>query len=254
MSLKPEVFQQAVTVMRIHSLSGLPKFGVVALAALTLAITGVGCKSSSDNHAQRDEIPADAKVQEIKSVPPNASVHVAAGDLALGQGKFDDAYRQYEKALELEPNSKAALFKLATLYTYNEKYDIAIATWQKYVDATNQSAGGYVNLGRANELAQQWKPAEVAYLRAVNRDPTNKAARVNYGILLAKRDRFDEAEAQLSQALKPAEVQYDLASVYELKRNFRAATAGYEKAIALDPNFVPAQQRLENLKTVTKAE
>jgi tetratricopeptide (TPR) repeat protein len=240
--------------MRMKFLPSLRLMSSIGFVALTFAIAGAGCKSSNDARAQRDEVPADAKVELIKSVGPNANVHVAAGDLAVGQNKLDEAFKQYDKALQLEPNCKAALFKLATIYTYQENWDVAIATWQKYVDATNQSAGGYINLGRANELAQRWKPAEVAYLRAVNREPTNKAARVNYGILLAKRDRVDEAEAQLSQALKPAEVQYDLASVYELKRNFAAATAGYEKAIALDPNFVPAQQRLENLKAVTKAE
>lgn len=239
--------------MKTRILAPLFARRVASFTAILMAVAVVGCKSSS-THAERDAIPADAKIDEVKAPGANAAVHVAAGDLAVGQGKLGEAYKQYAKALELEPNSKAALFKLASLYTYDKQFDVAIATWQRYVDATNQSANGYVNLGRANELAERWKPAEVAYLRAVNREPTNKAARVNYGILLAKRDRTDEAEAQLSQALKPAEVQYDLASVQELKHNYAAAVAGYEKALSLDPNFVPAKQRLDNLKAMTAAQ
>lgn len=224
-----------------------------SLAAILVAASTAGCKSG-DGRAERQGIPDDAKIEETKVAGPNAKMHVAAGDLAVGQGKLDEAFKQYQKALDLEPNNKPALFKTATLYTFNKEWDLSINTWQKYVDATNQSANGYVNLGRANELAERWKPAEVAYLRAINREPTNKPARVNYGILLAKRDRVEEAEVQLALALKPAEVQYDLASVYELKHNYAAAIATYQKAIALDPKFVPARQRLENLKSVTAAE
>ena len=236
--------------MRMNLSKNVRRAGCLLAAVLTVG--AAGCKSN--DRAERQGIPDDAKIEQVKALEPNADVHIAAGDLAVGQGKLDEAIKQFEKALELEPNSKPALFKLATLYTYDKQFDTAIATWQKYCDATNQSANGYVNLGRANELAERWKPAEVAYLRAVNREPNNKAAHVNYGILLAKRDRFDEAQTQFALALTPAEVQYNLASVYELKHNYAAATAGYEKALSLDPRFVAAKQRLESLKSVTRAE
>jgi tetratricopeptide (TPR) repeat protein len=224
--------------------------GSAVLAALAMSFGG--CKSS--NRHEQAGIPADAKVEEVRSVAPDAKVHIAAGDFAVNQGNRVEAIRQYEKALQLDPTGKIALYKMATLYTYDGQFDLAVATWQKYVDATNQSAGAYVNLGRANELAGKWKAAEVAYLRAINRESMNRAARVNYGILLAKRDRLDEAETQLGKVLRPEEVQYNLGSVHELRRDFAAASAAYTRAVEIDGNFTPARQRLSMLKSVTAAQ
>lgn len=224
----------------------------VCLAAAVFSVAIAGCKSGNDH--ERTAVPEDAKIEQADGAKPGANVHIAAGDLAVAQGNAAEAIKQYEKAIEMEPNGKVALYKLAALDTYNGQFDIAIATWQHYVDATNQSANGYVNLGRANELAGKWKDAEVAYLRAINRESLNKAARVNYGILLAKRDRTDEAQVQLAKVLQPAEVEYNLGSVYELRKDYEAATAAYNRALALDANFSPARQRLAMMKGVTSAQ
>ena len=74
---------------------------------------------------------------------------------------------------------------------------------------------------------------------------------MNYGILLAKRDRLDEAEEQLSKVLRPAEVQYNLGSVFEIREDFTSARERYMRALQLDPGLVAAKQRLDALRTPT---
>jgi tetratricopeptide (TPR) repeat protein len=219
-------------------------------AALAMGLLLAGCKSEATRESM---VPPDAKIETIKGKSPDANMHVVAGDLALNQGQEAEAIKQYQRAVILDPNNAPALFKLATICVYRSDFATAAEYWTKYLAATNDSAEGFSNLGRTYELAGNWKEAEVNYLKAIQKSPTSKAARVNYGVMLAKRDRFDEAEEQLGLVLAPAEVQYNLGSVFELRRNFDAARVAYGKAIDLDPTLLPARQRLALLKSVGSA-
>lgn len=217
------------------------------LVVLLIVSGVVGCKSENDQASSG--IPIDAKIAPADVVEPNDNAHLAAAQLALSQNNLPEAINQYNQVLSKDPNNKQALFNLGTLYVYQREFDKAIAAWDRYVRVTDNNAIAWSNLGRAHELAGHWKEAEVNYLRAIERDPHNKSARVNYGILLAKRDRVDEATKQLSTVLVPAEVQYNLGSVYELKKNFPKAKECFEKALSFDPELTVAKQRLDLLQT-----
>lgn len=223
-----------------------------AVLFILLCVAAAGCKggSNSDNSG----IPTGAKIEPAERVDPNYKAHLAAAELALSQNNLPEATRQYNNVLAKDPDNVKALFNLGTLYVYQRQFDQAIAAWDRYVRVTDNNSIAWSNLGRAHELAGHWKEAEVNYLRAIERDPQNKSARVNYGILLAKRDRIDEATKQLSTVLVPAEVQYNLASVYELKKNYPQARAAYERALSFDPELMIAKQRLQLMQSVTAVE
>jgi tetratricopeptide (TPR) repeat protein len=213
-----------------------------------------GCQWGGGDSSTGQGIPPDAKVEAAEVVNPNVNAHLAAAQLALNQNNLPEAIKQYNDVLAQDPDNKKALFNLGTLYVYQRQFDQAIAAWDRYVRVTDNSALAWSNLGRAHELAGHWKEAEVNYLRAIERDPQNKSARVNYGILLAKRDRPDEATQQLSTVLVPAEVQYNLGSVYELKKNYVKAKECFQKALSFDPELTVARQRLDQLQSVTAAQ
>ena len=221
---------------------------------LLLVLAAVaGCKSGGNDQVGMG-IPPDAKIEDATVTNPGASAHLAAAELALSQNNLPEAIRQYNDALSKDPDNHKALYNLGTLYVYQRQFDQAIAAWDRYVRVTDNNATAWSNLGRAHELAGHWKEAEVNYLRAIERDPQNKSSRVNYGILLAKRDRMDEATKQLGVVLVPAEVQYNLGSVYELKKNYVKARECFEKALSFDPELTIARQRLEQLQSVTAAQ
>lgn len=215
------------------------------LLAAIAATTFVGCKSGADN---RERVPESAKIESAKPVEPAASVHVAAGDLAIAQQNGEEAVKQYRKALEMNPADADAMYRLATVYALSKQFDDSVAMWKRYNAATNDSAEGQSNLGRTYELAGRWREAEAAYVASIRKDGSNATARINYGILLAKRDRIDEAEEQLSKALRPAEVQYNLASVFEIREDLTSARERYSRALKLDPTLVAAKQKLDALR------
>jgi superkiller protein 3 len=90
--------------------------------------------------------------------------------------------------------------------------------------------------------------AEATFRTGIERDPDKTICRVNYGLMLARHDRLDDAVAQLRMALSPAEVNYNLGSVMEQMGRREQAKAYYQKALELDPRLSDAKERLAALK------
>jgi Tfp pilus assembly protein PilF len=71
---------------------------------------------------------------------------------------------------------------------------------------------------------------------------------VNYGLMLVRQNRVPEAIQQLSVVLHPAEVHYNIGSVYEKMGQKDQAKAEYQKAMEIDPKFWEASARLAALQ------
>lgn len=173
-----------------------------------------------------------------------AKTHFAAGQLAESQGDYPRAILQYNEALKLDPKHIPTLYRLALVYTQTKDYPKAIETWNNYIKATDGSAEGYNNLAFCHELAGEPDKAETAYKKGIAKDPQHQACRVNYGLMLARHGRTSEAILQLQAVLTPAQVHYNLASVYEQQGRKEQAKIEYRKALELDPNFTDARTRL----------
>ena len=65
--------------------------------------------------------------------------------------------------------------------------------------------------------------------------------------MLVRRGRVGEGKLQLGAVLKPAEVHYNLGSVYESQGHKEQAKAEYRQALELDPRFADAATRLGEL-------
>ncbi len=226
----------------------------------TLAAAGVllvGCASHSKEAGGVRAVPAQtanrldsehSSFETAQDPPINANTHFAAGQLAEVQDQPAKAIEQYKAALKLKPDLLPAMFQLGSLYTQMGLYPEAIETWQKYVTATKGSAAAYSNLGFCYELAHKPDEAEEAYKKGVASNPHEQPVRVNYGLLLARQGRMEEAMAQLGAVLSPAEVHYNIGSVLEQQGKTDQARAEYQKALLLDPNLHDAAKRLKGLK------
>jgi len=232
------------------------------LVGALAAATSVGCQSDK----KKDPMASDGSKYKIlngstaenpsshddpQAVAPepslNANTRFAAGRLAESQEKFDCAIVQYEQALRLDPNHVPSLYRLGVVQTKMKDYVRAEDAWKQYIKATKGIASGYSNLGFCYEMAGDVPSAEQAYKQGIERDSKNEACRVNYGLMLARQNRVDEAKEQLSVVLKPDEVSYDVAAIYEQQGAYAQAKTELKRALLVNPKNTAAEQKLAAL-------
>ena len=206
------------------------------------SISGVSSKQAAEMEAQRNTF------ESSEDPPLNAETRFAAGQLAESQGATAQAVAQYTEAVNLNPNHQNAWYRLGVIYAQTKQFPQAIDAWQHYVKATNGAAAAYGNLGYCYELSGDRASAETAFQKGVQRDPHNVQCRMNYGLMLARAGREKEAVEHLQAVLKPAQVHYNLGSVYEQQGRKEMAKVHYKKAVELSPDFTDAQSRLANIK------
>ena len=93
----------------------------------------------------------------------NAQDFTQYGDLLTDMGKSDEALAMYEKAVAVDPTKIALLKDLSSAYNHALKFDKAVETMQKYVDAAGDEADANDLLTlalRYNALAQAQQKEE----------------------------------------------------------------------------------------------
>lgn len=184
----------------------------------------------------------------VASDPPvQKDTHLAAGMLAESRGQLAEAAQQYELALKQDPRDLKGLYRLGIVRTQLREEVAALAAWTKYLEVTDNDASAYANLGVCYDLFGRHDKAAEAFKSGIAKDPTNEGCRVNYGLMLARLGRPDEAVAEMATVLKPAQVQYNLASAHEQMGRRAEARAAFGRALSLQPDFPAARLRYEAL-------
>jgi tetratricopeptide (TPR) repeat protein len=143
-----------------------------------------------------------------------------AGRQALSEKNFDGAVEQFVKASEMDPKQHVIWGNLAEAY------------------AGQAAKPG----GDANAAYQK---AFDAYSKAIELNPADAAYINNYGLLLAKAKKFDEAKAQLNKAAaldapNAGKYYYNLGAVLVNTGNYGEAEGVFKQAIAADANYADA--------------
>jgi tetratricopeptide (TPR) repeat protein len=229
-----------------------------SVVRLLIAVLVVGCGSKQkepESPVQKlsetdvNEMSAEhSKFEHTKDPPFSAQTRYAAGQLAESRGDPQTALKQYKAALETDPKHRPSLYALGLLQTQLRQYNDAAGTWQNYIKATNGDGESYNNLAFCYELAGKNSEAEATYKKGIQAAKGSDVCRINYGLMLARLNRENEAITQLSAVLKPAEVHYNLGSVYEQMRQKDRAKAEYNKALELDPDLRDAKARLATMR------
>lgn len=224
----------------------LPLLACVAVGCAGGGGPGDSVKGLSNDDA--DRLNSQHSRFEASEDPPfTADTRFAAGRLAESQNAPQAAIQQYNEALKINPKHEASLYRLGVVQTQQKLYPDAIKTWKKYVEVTEGSSTACSNLAFCYELAGQPRDAEATYQKGIAKDPKGAACRVNYGLMLARMNRINEAITHLGAVLSPAEVHYNIGSVYEQTGRSQEAKAEYEKTISMNPDLKDAKVRLAHL-------
>src|SRR3954449_10421351 len=114
---------------------------LLATATVAALVAGAGCPPNAGvtggNADKALAMNQERSAFERSDDPPiTAETYFAAGQLAEANNDFANAARQYGEAIRLEPTHRRALFGRATCLSQLKKFPEAVATWNKYIEAT----------------------------------------------------------------------------------------------------------------------
>ena len=160
----------------------------------------------------------------------------------------------FREAIESDPGFASAYAGLADSYITLgtniplppiEAMPKAKAAAMKAIEIDEGTAEAWASLGAVRWWFEwDWSAAEEAYRRAISLNPNYATAHDGYAMLLAARQRFDEAVEQNRKAadLDPLSLIFAVHAGWPLyfKRDYDAAIRTFRKALELDERFIPA--------------
>ncbi len=173
---------------------------------------------------------------------------VYAADISLARGDFDRAEAELRRAVELDPKSADARFRLATVLAGRGELNRAIAEFQEAVrlkpdepDFRQQLAVHLAYAGRFDAARRELRELRCRY-------PFSAEVANYLGLTWRLEGRLDSAIAEFCQALTldslAPELSYNLGSTLLAAGENRSAIIYLDRALRSDPSFGPAMVSL----------
>ena len=116
-------------------------------------------------------------------------------------GKNDAALANFDRALNLRPDSAQAHFNRGNVLPKLKRHDEAVASFDRAIDLRPDFAMAYSNRGNVLQTLKRYEEAVANYDRAVGLQPGYAVAHFNRGNALQQLKRFEEAVASYDRAL-----------------------------------------------------
>jgi tetratricopeptide (TPR) repeat protein len=140
-----------------------------------------------------------------QQAPPGAARSSAAdpakffarGQLALQNGKLDEAEKAFREVLQIDPQSGAAYTNLGVVYMRRKQWGKAVSTLEKAERLMPQAAGVRLNIGLAYYRQNEFLKAIPSLESVVREHPDGVQARYLLGLCYFFTDRWKDAAATL---------------------------------------------------------
>jgi tetratricopeptide (TPR) repeat protein len=208
---------------------------VTALQALAGALKSSGDVTRSEETLKR----------ALQIAPQDAYVWYQYGMLDSGLGHTGSAIEKVTKAVSLNPDLNQGYTSLAGLLLATGQVDLAAAATQHALNIDPYDATAYNVAGRT--LAAKGENAEALFdfEKATQLRGSYGPYQYDYGLMLVRLNRFDDAQAAVEASLKAdpnfAAAHELLGSLLARKSQMGDATREYRRAVELEPGFSRAQ-------------
>lgn len=189
--------------------------------------------------------PARASCERAKQSDPNlAQAHLCLGQVLSGSGRFDQAEKELQAGLKLEPTSDIGTLRLGRLYQRTGKNELAEQTYRRAVALRPHYWAGYSWLGALLVTEGRYQDAITQVQKAAAMAPDNPRPYYQLGGTYIYLGRYAEATTALQKAItiRPTfEAYSNLGSAYMSLRKYDDAVNAYEQAERLGTlNYVVA--------------
>jgi len=165
------------------------------------------------------------------------SLYVTFGIIGNGTGQYEDAIRNLQRALELDPVSADAYRELAAAYAAQGKSQDAEATYKKAIEARPSYWAGYNELGAYYFRLGKYAEAEEQFRYLLDLTPDSYRAYSNLGGVYYATNRYADAASMFekSVAIKPTGTAYsNLGTVYFYLGRYADAVPKFEQALKIN--------------------
>jgi serine/threonine-protein kinase len=231
---KPENLDAAVNVFT-HALERDPNYA--------LAYAGLG-----EAYLHRYEENEDSKwidkalqsCQRAVTLADNISNgHICLGNVDKSTGKYEDAVKEFQRAIQQEPMNDDALRGLGSAYEQLEKFDDAEQTYKRAIQLRPQYFGGYAWLGAFYYRRARYEDAALQFTEQIAAAPDNFRGYSNLGAVYLNQGLYANAIHQFQRAVAlqaSADAYSNLATAYFFQGNYDDAAETYERAVQLSDN------------------
>ncbi len=185
-----------------------------------------------------------AAINQAIDLAPRAAWYGNRGNIYINQQKYELALADYNKAILLNPNLAGAYYNRGVLYRLQEKYDLALADWNKAIKINPNLAQAYYNRGLLYHNQQKYELALADYNKAIDINPNYALAYNNRGNLYKNLQKYELALSDYSKAIKinpnDADAYYNRGVLYSDLQKYDLALSDYDKAIEINPNYAEA--------------
>ena len=184
----------------------------------------------------------------VQKSPNKARPHDTLGVLYKKKDRFDEAIKEYQRALAIDPNYSSSHFGLGNVYGKKGMVDQAISEYRRTIAINPNHAGAstnlaviYVQRGMLNEAISECN-------KALNSDPNFPEAYYNLGNIFFRKGKLDEAIDAYRNAVKNrpnyVEAHYCLGLTYSKKGMLEEAISEYKQVITINPDHAMTHNNL----------
>jgi len=170
------------------------------------------------------------------------------GNALAAQDRFEEAIENYRKAIQINPDYCEALNDLGVALAAQGRLDEAVENFRRAIQIKPNFADALNNLGEA--LLHQGRLDEAIgnFRKAIQIKPNFAGALYNLGVALAAQGRFEEAIGNFRKAIQinpnNSEARNNLGIAFADTGRFEEAIGNFRKAIQINPNNSEARNNL----------
>ena len=185
----------------------------------------------------------------VRKSPYKPRPHNNLGVAYWEQGRFDDAAKEYQTAINLKPDYVDAHYNLGKAYREQGRLDDAVREYLTAISLKADLPEPHYNLGLVYRTQGRFDDAIREYQTAIKLRPDYADAHNNLGVTYQTQGRLDDAikEYQTAINLQPnhAKAHHNLGTVYYNQGRLDDAIKEYKTAIKLSPDYANARSNLE---------
>jgi len=149
----------------------------------------------------------EAIQRSIEKNKDDPRLRVALSHYKLGlvyeNGKrFNDAIKEYDKALSVFPNFTSALLRRGMIYDFSKNTKRALSDFLKAGEVDPQFSLAFFDQGLCYKRLKKRDEALESYKKCVALDPDNAAAHNNMGLIYIDKRDFENAEKEFNEILR----------------------------------------------------